>query len=316
MRCLGFSTGALAKSDFGNGVSLQLGVTDAVELSALRESELDPLIAAIPDLPLDRFKYVSFHAPSRLITLSERQLVERLRKIACKVRGIIVHPDVIADPKEWSVIEEHVILENMDQRKPGARTPKELKRYFDFLPRAKFCLDLGHARQIDPTLGIAIEFLQDFGDRLAQLHISEVDAKSEHVRISIAARSAYQMIAALIPESVAAIIESIVPPCAIADEMQMARAALEVPREKAEYAFRQFIQQRSAFRAEMVPMGNATRRFTPVRVSRSEALDVFLSRHPGLERFRGHLLEFRRSEQPYFEFASGLWTMPTTPSNE
>jgi len=47
MRPLGFSTGALAKGDFRAGVEIQRSLgTTAVELSALRDSELPPLLTA------------------------------------------------------------------------------------------------------------------------------------------------------------------------------------------------------------------------------------------------------------------------------
>jgi len=70
MRRIGFSTGALARGDFRSGIALQESRADAIELSALREAELDPLIGAIPDLPLKRFTFVSFHAPSRRVHLT------------------------------------------------------------------------------------------------------------------------------------------------------------------------------------------------------------------------------------------------------
>ena len=62
---------------------------------------------------------------------------------------IIVHSDVIYDPASWKLSEDLVVLENMDQRKSGARTAKEIKFYFEALPKARFCFDVGHARQVD-----------------------------------------------------------------------------------------------------------------------------------------------------------------------
>ena len=60
----GFSTGALAKGDF-RGASAWLSETDsdAIELSALRMSELAPLMAALSSLDLKQFSYRSLHAP-------------------------------------------------------------------------------------------------------------------------------------------------------------------------------------------------------------------------------------------------------------
>ncbi len=226
MRRIGFSTGALAKGDFQKGIKLQEGQTDAIELSAMRESELDGLVEALPRLDLERFQYVSFHAPSRRVRLSEHHLVERLKKVAAYVGSIIVHPDVIENAAEWKPLEGVIVIENMDQRKAGGRTAGELQRYFDALPKARFCFDIGHARQIDPTLSVAVEMLRAFADRLAEVHISEVDAASAHVAISSAAMQSYREVASLIPKSIPAIVESIVGVDAINGELQMAKASL------------------------------------------------------------------------------------------
>jgi hypothetical protein len=226
MRNIGFSTGALAKGDFRKGIKLQENESDSLELSALREAELEPLLAALPYLQMDRFKYVSLHAPSHLTHLSESELVAHLMRAKDKVQSIIVHPDIIKDPHIWLPLEDKLVLENMDQRKPSGRNAKEMQWLFERLPKARFCFDIGHARQVDPTLGVAIELLTSFATRLAEIHISEVDADGNHVSISNAAMNSFKRVSPLIPKTVPAIIESIIGPESIADEMSMARASL------------------------------------------------------------------------------------------
>jgi hypothetical protein len=75
MRPLGFSTGALAKGDFRTGLALQRTKPSlrAIELSALRDHELRPLLSSLGQLDLSHFEYVSLHAPSKLTTLSEKE---------------------------------------------------------------------------------------------------------------------------------------------------------------------------------------------------------------------------------------------------
>jgi hypothetical protein len=226
MRSFGFSTGALAKGNFQEGIDLQKGRVKAIELSALRESELEDLIEALPSLDLDDFEYVSFHAPSQRQKYTEDELVEQLEMVSRYVRSIIIHPDVIEHPEKWKALGECLVLENMDQRKPIGRTRREMEAYFQALPEARFCFDIGHARQVDPTLSIAVELLRTFGDRLAEIHISEVDAASKHVGISHAVMRSYARIASLIPKDVPAIIESVVAPDSIDDEINMALASL------------------------------------------------------------------------------------------
>ncbi|MCE9555399.1 MAG: hypothetical protein K8T91_18775 [Planctomycetes bacterium] len=226
MRRIGFSTGALAKGDFQKGIKLQEGRVDALELSALREDELAPLLHALAKLDLSKFAYVSFHAPSQREHYSEKELVKLLTKVATYISSIIIHPDIIENPDTWKPIEGSLVLENMDQRKPIGRTVEELKWYFEALPKARFCFDIGHARQVDPTLGVATEMLRVLADRMVEVHISEVDAASKHVGISTAAMKSYARISSLIPKDVPAIIESVINPEAIDDELRMARASL------------------------------------------------------------------------------------------
>ena len=97
---------------------------------------------------------------------------------------------------------------------------------FEQLPEASFCFDIGHARQVDPTMGIAIGMLSRFRSRLRQIHMSEVDPGGRHIPISFAALSAFQLVAALIPEDCPVILEAMVPPEEIRREAETACKAL------------------------------------------------------------------------------------------
>lgn len=154
MRRIGFSTGALAKGDFRRGIEMQAGVFAAIELSALRDHELEPFIEAIPNLPLDGFDSISVHAPGRLGQLSEEEAVRLLSRVPA-AWPIVVHPDIVVTPEKWTAFGAQLCLENMDNRKTRGRTVDEMREWFAALPDARFCLDLGHARQIDPTMSVA-----------------------------------------------------------------------------------------------------------------------------------------------------------------
>lgn len=231
MMRIGFSTGALARSDFQAGLDLtrEAGLP-AVELSALRESEVIPLIQALPNLRLESFDFISFHAPSRLQNMTECDLIGQLASVRDRGWPIIVHPDAIADVQQWTVLGDSILLENMDQRKPIARTAAEMRPFFESLPEARFCFDIAHARQVDPTMSVAVELLMEFGDRLEEIHISEVDADCRHIAMSSAAVSAYQRIASLIPKDVPVIIESVIEADQIAEEVAMVEASLAARR--------------------------------------------------------------------------------------
>src|SRR6185436_16093753 len=96
-------------------------------------------------------------------------------------------------------------------RKTTGRTIAELQALFDVFPDATFCLDLGHARQIDPTMVSAMLMLQEFGARLVELHISEVGAHGEHLPLGATTRQAFARVTHLVPAQCPLIIESIIP---------------------------------------------------------------------------------------------------------
>src|SRR6516225_2258294 len=97
MTLIGFSTGAVALGDFKHALELLSRTSmTAVELSALRLSELPGLIAALPSLGLTQFDYVSVHAPSRFSAAEEDDVVQLLRNVP-NTLNIIVHPDTVHD---------------------------------------------------------------------------------------------------------------------------------------------------------------------------------------------------------------------------
>ena len=122
-----------------------------VELSVLRVEELMPLVSALPLLRLEGFSFVSVHAPSRFVRDEEPWVVEQLCLLTTRGYPVVVHPDVILEPERWSTLGSSLVIENMDKRKPVGRTVQELREIFRRLPAARFCFDIGHARQVDPS---------------------------------------------------------------------------------------------------------------------------------------------------------------------
>lgn len=220
MRLLGYSTGAIALGDFSRALNL-LAKFDfgAIELSALRISEVEPLISALPTLDLHRYKYVSFHAPSSFKEDEEEHLVSLLSKLPTSW-PIILHPDAIFNLSRWAALSNRIAIENMDRRKSTGRSVGELKRIFEFLPKARMCFDLGHARQVDPSMIGAYQLLTMFADRIIQLHVSEVDTFNRHDVISRAAEMAFTQVRQFVPTTAALILESRVKESEIRNEAE------------------------------------------------------------------------------------------------
>ncbi|HUA60115.1 MAG TPA: hypothetical protein VML19_15250 [Verrucomicrobiae bacterium] len=230
MRPIGFSTGAVAKADFRSALGrLRELKVPIVELSALRIDELDPLVASLSELDLKEFEFISFHAPSSFSVNDEDHVVGQLQTVVERGIPIIVHPDVIATPMIWKTLGQMLLIENMDKRKPAGRTANDLKCLFEQFPDAGLCFDLGHARQVDPTMMEARLILECFGDRLKEVHISEVNTSSRHDPLSIYAISAFRSVSHLIPDSIPVVLETLIHQgqSDILTEISRARQALD-----------------------------------------------------------------------------------------
>ena len=226
-RPLGFSTGSLAKGEFA--VALQMMADhplQAVELSALRDEELRPLLLALADLNLMRYSHVSVHLPSRLSSLTEQDLQSLLAPVHAKGWLMVVHPDVIQNDALWQTFGDRLCLENMDKRKPIGRSADELDHLFQRFPAASLCLDLGHSKQIDSTMSETRQILRRHGPRLREIHLSDVNSASRHEPLNRMAITAFRQIAHLIPDHIPVILESPVERHEIGLEIEMAGRAL------------------------------------------------------------------------------------------
>ncbi len=233
MRPIGFSTGALACGDFRVALEMMRDKPiDAVELSALRQDELVPLLDSLESLDLSSFRYLSLHAPSQFdpdkeITLRDRVLAETWRKWP-----IVVHPDAI-QYELWRELGASVCVENMDKRKPTGRTVRELASVFKKLPEATLCFDIGHARQFDRTMTEARLILREFGSKLRQVHVSEVNTRSKHDPLSYVSILGFREVAHLIPEYIPLILETPVAKSDMMIEIAKVREALPLIRKVA-----------------------------------------------------------------------------------
>ncbi|MGB2710463.1 MAG: hypothetical protein WBC33_03035 [Conexibacter sp.] len=158
---------------------------DVVELSALSARELPGLVAFLRDAGELPFGCISVHAPSKGWDETPATLAATLAELPAQIDGIVVHPETLGEPAAFAALGGRLRLENMDARKHDARSVAELARFFDVLPAARFCLDVAHAQLNDPTLRLAHELLDAFGDRLAEVHLSSIEADGEHVPLRL-----------------------------------------------------------------------------------------------------------------------------------
>jgi hypothetical protein len=74
--------------------------------------------------------------------------------------------------------------------------------------------------------------LKQFGGRLRQVHVSEVNTRSKHDPLSVASILAFQEVADLIPDDIPLILETPVPEGQIGFEMERVREALPTREER------------------------------------------------------------------------------------
>jgi len=207
----GFSTGALERGNFRKAVSwMESQDIRVLELSALRYEELRPLMESLNELRLSTFTYISVHAPSSFPREKEEEVVNLLSHAAERDWNVIVHPNVIYTPSLWRRLRKYLLIENMDGRKHSGRTAKELENILIELPEARLCLDVAHARQLDTTLTLLWEIVLKFADRIAEVHISELDSLCRHRPMSNGAVCDYRRIAPLIRADAPVVIESVI----------------------------------------------------------------------------------------------------------
>lgn len=156
----------------------------AVELSALSAAELPGLLTYLGSAPRLPFLFVSIHAPSKGLWADEEELVEALLRIPPWIDAVVVHPDTISDASLYRRLGRRLVVENMDSRKSSGHRAEDLAALFDQLPEARLCLDVAHAKDIDPTMDAARELLRRFARRLSHVHISSLDQSSHHVALT------------------------------------------------------------------------------------------------------------------------------------
>jgi hypothetical protein len=181
---VGVSTGYMvgARGDWPRLAAAAAALSDdVVELSALGGRELPSLVAYLAAVDEVPFAHVSVHGPSKGWGGRPAELARLLGGLPAQVEGVVMHPETLGAPHAFAVLGDRLRLENMDPRKPDARTAAELARYFEALPEARFCFDIAHAQLLDPSLQLAHELLDAFGDRLAEVHLSSIEPSGRHV---------------------------------------------------------------------------------------------------------------------------------------
>ena len=159
--------------------------TSVVELSALHGEELPGLMRVLHEGIADQFSYASVHAPAKGWELDSSDLATCLATLPSSVSAVVVHPDTLIEPEAFRRLGALLVLENMEPRRATGRRVDELQKLFDLLPEARFCLDVAHAHLCDHSLDLAHDLIDEFADRLAQVHLSSIEEDGRHVPLRV-----------------------------------------------------------------------------------------------------------------------------------
>ena len=191
----GIATGAFLAERDDWALSLARAVSEEwpfLELTAGEERRLETLVPVLRDdaSTLLKFRRVSIHAPVRFRT-SAGAAASTIAAAAADFE-VVFHPDVYGDETWLEQLGSKVVFENMDRTKATGQTAADLRPLFDRFPQAGFCLDVAHTRTVDPTLALAHDLLDNFGDRLRQLHVSGIESDGTHRPTTAADLDLYQ----------------------------------------------------------------------------------------------------------------------------
>src|SRR5690606_26285742 len=113
----GVSTGFMwdLRGDWEQQIKLGQSVSSwAIELSALSEEEVQPLLDYLVNAAELSFGFLSVHGPSKNRELPEDRLVELLLEITEYCDGIVMHPDTMGELEPFSRLGRKLFVENLD----------------------------------------------------------------------------------------------------------------------------------------------------------------------------------------------------------
>ncbi len=185
---IGFSNGCFYKLFPGSGGRISERSTrlwklgNAIEFNCSNEEEIDLLISE--DFDLDFFRFISLHAPALdyFDNKKSNRLLNKIKKLVDKInlKNVVVHPTERSDYKFLASYKELPIsIENMDACKKIGKTLKEIKEILDSY-KFKLTLDLQHCFTNDKTMQLALDFQNEFKDRIIEYHISGYNKELNH----------------------------------------------------------------------------------------------------------------------------------------
>lgn len=124
--------------------------------------------------------FISLHSPCGITSHNRyaddketHEVLQRLQEVSERlpIKHVVFHTDTIKDWKIFRNYKINVALENLDNRKSFGLDVEQMKFAFDQID-CGFVLDLNHCYTLDTSMKLADELLNNFSDRLCEVHIS------------------------------------------------------------------------------------------------------------------------------------------------
>ncbi|MFA6526417.1 MAG: hypothetical protein WCT26_03340 [Candidatus Buchananbacteria bacterium] len=191
-RPLGFSTGSLYR--FMDSYS-----TEAIDLLAQQGLEtIEFMCASVNDLHrlpaligrLREFEVKSIHMPLGIQfdnTSAVHDVLKRLEEFYNEIGAslAVIHPESVDDWNIFDGLEMKFAIENLDNRKPRWFGFEQFEVFLAKHPDWSMVLDLNHCFTYDDKALRAKRYIERFGDRIAEIHLSGCDSEKYHCSLYV-----------------------------------------------------------------------------------------------------------------------------------
>ena len=148
---------------------------NAIELSVIDSSNLEKL-ETLSKYVLKPFAFRSIHMPTNIYYKNNKDTKELLKRIEyisrnLNISNVVLHPDTIQSLKIFEEYDVPFSIENMDRRKKFGKDINEI-RYILENTNFRFVLDINHIYTIDKSLKLAEHFIEEFMDKIVEIHLS------------------------------------------------------------------------------------------------------------------------------------------------
>ena len=185
---LGFSTGVLYRQMTTKQALkvMQKLECRVVEIGLVRKDYIDQgWLSELKGKDLKSFQYVSLHAPRLDYGDNDetKDLFKQINNLHAQrpLDLVVFHPDDVKDIEVFDNVLFPVGFENMDSTKFYGRTTQDIEKLLSHNSSFRLILDVNHIKDNDPSMKLADDFYDKFGDKIVEYHLSGINSNNPHL---------------------------------------------------------------------------------------------------------------------------------------